>query len=211
MCGEKDDPVTEDKSDAGSPPRVRGKVNKFNEPLRRGGITPACAGKRVCTTTATTRRKDHPRVCGEKCRLQHFLLQGLGSPPRVRGKGTHHQVEQHMWGITPACAGKSGFSPFLALWVEDHPRVCGEKLTTFDAGKLIPGSPPRVRGKVSQHSTRPLRVRIAPACAGKRGRSPSPSRPVRDHPRVCGEKSRGCTHWPIRRGSPPRVRGKAYH
>ena len=29
-----------------------------------------------------------------------------------------------------------------------------------------------------------------------------------DHPRVCGEKLRCCMRWQIRRGSPPRMRGK---
>ena len=44
-CGEKSDQLSGVDLQLGSPPRMRGKVNKFNEPLRRGGITPACAGK----------------------------------------------------------------------------------------------------------------------------------------------------------------------
>ena len=50
-------------------------------------------------------------------------------------------------GITPAWAGKSFRLFFGDTFFWDHPRVGGEKLTTFDAGKLIPGSPPRGRGK----------------------------------------------------------------
>ena len=34
-----------------------------------------------------------------------------------------------------------------AFLTRDYPRVCGEKKLTFDAGQLIPGSPPHVRGK----------------------------------------------------------------
>ena len=45
VCGEKNVKQLVKIPWRGSPPRVRGKVNKFNEPLRRGGITPACAGK----------------------------------------------------------------------------------------------------------------------------------------------------------------------
>ena len=45
VCGEKSDQLSGVDLQLGSPPRMRGKVNKFNEPLRRGGITPACAGK----------------------------------------------------------------------------------------------------------------------------------------------------------------------
>ena len=51
---------------------------------------------------------------------------------------------------------------------------------------------------------------ITPAYAGKRGRSPSPSRPLRDHPRVCGEKE--ARMYPKNEvwGSPPRMRGKVF-
>ena len=90
----------------------------------------------------------------------------------------------------------------------DHPRVGGEKLTTFDAGKLIPGSPPRGRGKAVRTGIRFLCFRITPAWAGK-------SRPfgdiydfVRDHPRVGGEKVQILLYEDIQKGSPPRGRGK---
>ena len=51
--------------------------------------------------------------------------------------------------------------------------------------------------------------RITPACAGKRGRRPSPAAGVWDHPRVCGEKASLRFHFSTISGSPPRVRGKA--
>ncbi len=51
------------------------------------------------------------------------------------------------------------------------------------------GSPPRVRGKVQ--SLVDLHIRL------------------KDHPRVCGEKTSACVAGLRRGGSPPRVRGKA--
>ena len=70
--------------------------------------------------------------------------------------------------ITPAHAGKRAVIVSYTCNTKDHPRTCGEKLTTFDAGKLIPGSPPHMRGKdaVKRHSARGLG--ITPAHAGKR-------------------------------------------
>ena len=49
----------------GSPPRMRGKLVCKNSGLESMRITPADAGKTVCTTTHTPVQWDHPRVCGE--------------------------------------------------------------------------------------------------------------------------------------------------
>ena len=66
-----------------------------------------------------------------------------------------------------------------------------------------------MRGKACQKLILQRRVRITPACAGKRGRCARRCRCRRDHPRVCGEKP--WTPWEkiVLKGSPPRVRGKA--
>ena len=91
--------------------------------------------------------------------------------------------------ITPACAGKS--TPSLAVFGlhRDHPRVCGEKRTRQAVWTQCGGSPPRVRGKADYTPVVDVRVRITPACAGKRGFLISEGFLIRDHPRVCGEKS----------------------
>ena len=74
----------------------------------------------------------------------------LRSPPRMRGKGPLPRDALPALGITPAYAGKSLWSGSVRVWVWDHPRVCGEKLGAGE--NVIPqkGSPPRMRGKVSQ-------------------------------------------------------------
>ena len=107
MCGEKALKYIVKAQDKGSPPRVRGKVLGAEEIPLREGITPACAGKRIPALAASDLARDHPRVCGEK--LATFLLhfQKRGSPPRVRGKGWALFAFLGVFGITPACAGKS--------------------------------------------------------------------------------------------------------
>ena len=140
------------------------------EPL---GITPAYAGKRLNNLRQQLTTRDHPRVCGEKdlsgiefeadlgspprmrgkaSRVSaspfHAIL--LGSPPRMRGKVSLCRVQGGIFGITPACAGKSLTGLGIIDDVGDHPRVCGEKLTYTDDDAEFEGSPPRMRGKAGQ-------------------------------------------------------------
>ena len=51
---------------------------------------------------------------------------------------------------------------------------------------------------------------ITPACAGKTEILNFQFVPWRDHPRVCGENSQAKVQKFLRKGSPPRVRGKLY-
>ena len=50
----------------GSPPPMRGKGYYNTFQIVDDGITPAYAGKSLFTPFAKSRRKDHPRLCGEK-------------------------------------------------------------------------------------------------------------------------------------------------
>ena len=52
--------------------------------------------------------------------------------------------------------------------------------------------------------------RITPAYAGKRIRSIRRSLPWKDHPRLCGEKTRKLSRLLIFSGSPPPMRGKVH-
>ena len=178
------------------------------QPLRFW-ITPACAGKRSQPFRSHFREKDHPRVCGEKCPPGKFFFMTVGSPPRVRGKVSAGKILLHDGGITPACAGKSWLQKRAPSTVWDHPRVCGEKFALPVNAILKPGSPPRMRGKALVNLFDVAAFGSTPACAGKRAR-PSPCRSQsRDHPRVCGEKTKPVPAGGILMGSPPRMRGKA--
>ena len=66
MCGEKNGTVQSKRRSIGSPPHVRGKDTYCTFLNSSPGITPACAGKSQSEPETNARRKDHPRMCGEK-------------------------------------------------------------------------------------------------------------------------------------------------
>ena len=65
-CGEKSSGCRMYSVVPGSPPHMRGKVQKICQRYRVGGITPAHAGKRRTDSKAALPHEDHPRTCGEK-------------------------------------------------------------------------------------------------------------------------------------------------
>ena len=128
----------------------------------------------------------------------------------MRGRGPN-QIPTHKGArITPAYAGKSRSRTGPARGPWDHPRVCGEELPKGGDHHDHPGSPPRMRGRVIRRIRPRTAAGITPAYAGKSRSESRASQLMEDHPRVCGEESHGCTHWPTRRGSPPRMRGRVF-
>ena len=132
----------------------------------------------------------------------------MGSPPRMRGKGTKCCAPLLVMRITPAYAGKSSwrFAGTGLCW--DHPRVCGEKTTNRRGRDQCRGSPPRMRGKAGGRRSAHRRTRITPAYAGKSPSERGEHHRSWDHPRVCGEKTCKQAHGAWQTGSPPRMRGK---
>ena len=167
MCGEKPQGREWPPQGRGSPPRVRGKDRDARDRRRAGGITPACAGKRLIVLTSLSDSQDHPRVCGEKCFGAVALRYAKGSPPRVRGKARASGPCATACRITPACAGKSRPPLWAFFPAGDHPRVCGEKYALWSCATFRAGSPPRVRGKVRRDQKGRAGLGITPACAGK--------------------------------------------
>ena len=153
---------------AGSPPRVRGKV--LHPPIRpyRFGITPARAGKSFVIDFLGNIIRDHPRACGEKAALAVIQPAIQGSPPRVRGKAIKTVAQSAIGGITPARAGKSRPCRSIRRYIRDHPRACGEQAFPNLLVWIFAGSPPRVRGKDKLSATLQKAFRITPARAGKR-------------------------------------------
>ena len=188
---------------------MRGKVDQKSTLLAKKGITPACAGKSLCNVCVASRKRDHPRVCGEKLCCHCKITPLLGSPPRVRGKAYWAKTGAYNARITPACAGKRRPPLCASCSTWDHPRVCGEKSTFTISTHRTGGSPPRVRGKGHQQNNTDEGARITPACAGKSCQPAADFRRAWDHPRVCGEKLMPPLMGFWLRGSPPRVRGKA--
>ena len=86
---------------------MRGKALNFSHTVKKIGITPAYAGKRVLAAGHTPVVRDHPRLCGEK---------------NVEPKRTDQKFR-----ITPAYAGKRCGVLSKKAMTKDHPRLCGEK------------------------------------------------------------------------------------
>ena len=147
MCGEEATAERYLRAGRGSPPHVRGRVDFGDYSAKCSRITPACAGKRRPCNWNIRLGGDHPRMCGEETAVLFFAVQGLGSPPHVRGRALTLDAFIRLARITPACAGKSratGQAPWPG-W--DHPRMCGEEDGFVASAALYPGSPPHVRGR----------------------------------------------------------------
>ena len=131
----------------------------------------------------------------------------LGSPPLARGIRivcVHIIIDP---GITPACAGNTGF--FLP-WLppkRDHPRLRGEYYLIVHKYLPIPGSPPLARGIRAYQSVNGYRSRITPACAGNTVLMAACPQAPGDHPRLRGEYYYDLTLGEGGVGSPPLARG----
>ena len=106
---------------------MRGKDDEGRLKLRHVGITPAYAGKSALQLCTDSCSRDHPRVCGEKFRAYAKIWNEWGSPPRMRGKALAFRSYSLAVRITPAYAGKSNRGAAVRPYIQDHPRVCGEK------------------------------------------------------------------------------------
>ncbi len=152
--------------------------------------------------------KDHPRLCGEKhpAARAHVIL--VGSPPPMRGKVLLLHPIQLAIGITPAYAGKSFILTSRSVYIQDHPRLCGEKAFMIYWSYRRLGSPPPMRGKAVSMQSPPTRYRITPAYAGKSIKNALRFPAGWDHPRLCGEKLSDAVSSLLTLGSPPPMRGK---
>ena len=130
-------------------------------------ITPAYAGKRRSCVQYLEQHWDHPRLCGEKMSRRKNALRGIGSPPPMRGKAEEVSLSAAKQGITPAYAGKSKYAACQNHTFQDHPRLCGEKLTSSTNISTLIGSPPPMRGKVDVQCDLHGQIGITPAYAGK--------------------------------------------
>ena len=86
----------------------------------------------------------------------------------MRGKGVAFLCNEVISRITPAYAGKRIELYAEILIDEDHPRLCGEKISRIISDMLMSGSPPPMRGKARTLTEIAGTSRITPAYAGKR-------------------------------------------
>ena len=167
LCGEKEFTMSRRELQKGSPPPMRGKDALAACRQAQQRITPAYAGKSNYDGNACDKREDHPRLCGEKLTIRKSRKHRIGSPPPMRGKVHMCIVPSTAFGITPAYAGKSARIRPAKHWIEDHPRLCGEKRKTVISSFKDLGSPPPMRGKGDNQIQEAIDKRITPAYAGK--------------------------------------------
>ena len=84
------------------------------------------------------------------------------------------------------------FRPFATMfeskWIT--PACAGKRMPSSWAAVPLPGSPPHVRGKGAVMSLVRLATWITPACAGKSFQNVYKLCVYKDHPRMCGEKTK---------------------
>ena len=85
-CGENVPTLVTSQAEAGSSPRVRGKLSSHRSPVRDPGLIPARAGKTVMPIRSSPVGRAHPRACGENLVPRSRGGSDAGSSPRVRGK-----------------------------------------------------------------------------------------------------------------------------
>ena len=113
--------------EVGSPPPMRGKAIPAQPIIILIRITPAYAGKSHSVPAFSKVLRDHPRLCGEKLLQIVCIVEQLGSPPPMRGKVFVRILDDGLFRITPAYAGKSFNICQAHSFNRDHPRLCGEK------------------------------------------------------------------------------------
>ena len=89
-------------------PRMRGEdVPIVPSPAYSIRITPACAGKTFSAYCSVDLGPDHPRMRGEDNDAGERVKELWGSPPHARGRLGRLVPRNRLYGITPACAGKT--------------------------------------------------------------------------------------------------------
>ena len=130
VCGENSSTRRCPRCGLGTSPRMRGKPPALVPGAVLCRNIPAYAGKTCLISDQDFRSKEHPRVCGENGRVWGGSTCGFGTSPRMRGK--HHpdlglcsQIRN-----IPAYAGKTCSPGVFAARYREHPRVCGENVSS---------------------------------------------------------------------------------
>ena len=190
----------------GSPPRVRGRPDRWEPCAAAPRFTPACAGQTLISHLHPHRLSVHPRVCGADS-AGHVVAPGMtvhprvcgadlpaqrrqiarnGSPPRVRGRLPSCTPAHTVCRFTPACAGQTRQATRSCRHPSVHPRVCGADRLPTRKKIIVYGSPPRVRGRLNEQSLHSGSIRFTPACAGQTDETGTLLLHQTVHPRVCG-------------------------
>ena len=115
-------------------------------------------------------------------------------------------VMQSAW-IIPALAGNTCAVTVSTRSTGDHPRACGEHLSTLSAINGVAGSSPRLRGTPERLRDRRDGAGIIPALAGNTSVHTDALVHSWDHPRACGEHSAAAARLGVDGGIIPALAG----
>ena len=138
----------------------------------------------------------------------HSGQSGVGSSPLTRGKRGVHDGQYSEARLIPAHAGKTSPSSANHRGLTAHPRSRGENGHRHDHRRVLPGSSPLTRGKLTGPDNLCSFVRLIPAHAGKTVGSDSLTRMEVAHPRSRGENYTDPRDPQRGAGSSPLTRGK---
>ncbi len=107
VCGERSASFLVNSGRSGSSPRVRGTHRRLLAILIKRRFIPACAGNACKARGNPGLFSVHPRVCGERPKLNPPLAATGGSSPRVRGTLACPAARAALCRFIPACAGNA--------------------------------------------------------------------------------------------------------
>ena len=212
----------------GLSPRVRGKLPPAALADLPPGSIPACAGEALLHCGHDYTRWVYPRVCGGSRPGTAPRGPPVGLSPRVRGKHSCGEGQDHVHRSIPACAGEAPTLEAASAMDESIPACAGEAITNptaWASGTVYPrvcggsagarqdcpsgeGLSPRVRGKPDRRFEWWAIDGSIPACAGEAASDSIFSMRFRVYPRVCGGSLPASGDVWGGGGLSPRVRGK---
>ena len=102
---------------------------------------PRLCGEKILCQIYCVLHSGSPRLCGEKICGKQYQIERSGITPPMREKGIAFPAAMRCRGSPPAYAGKRRNQPECDLPLQDHPRLCGEKVLHVVQNFFIPGSP----------------------------------------------------------------------
>ena len=150
--------------------------------------------------------RDHLRACGEQIEVVEFLVERVGSSPRMRRTAARLSLRDAETRIISAHAENRNRPHPRHSPRKDHLRACGEQVGTTSGRGIGRGSSPRMRRTAFQAAGLVWRGRIISAHAeNRKSRCPFVAS-ISDHLRACGEQCSTSSSHGILLGSSPRMR-----
>ena len=150
----------------GSSPHARGThvPADFLDFLLR--FIPACAGNAARGLNSRHRWTVHPRMRGERRKINRHSGVAAGSSPHARGTRNIDTPRVTCSRFIPACAGNACVRAYGPNNTTVHPRMRGERKTSDLCKQHPDGSSPHARGTQACRQCGGNCARFIPACAG---------------------------------------------